>query len=277
MQTGTMPKSEPFPKHQSESNGRQSGITKAWWFQPLVVISIGLHGLLLTIPVPEIAPPEEPIEETEPEIIDVVTLPELIAPPAAPEPEAEELIASPQRPEPEPVIQPEPTPEPIAVEAEPQLPQPTDPELADSELDSLETNDAETDGSTDPIPLTLDERMADSSNYQYVATNTKGSDVSGKSFDWMTQIGIFDFKDDDPTPPVSIDVPLAQCPDPTPIKAIIGIHLDADGNRLSDLVPLQSTGYDILNEKALELASSMAYPAFGAETAYMLSIPVNCN
>ncbi|MEM9980347.1 MAG: hypothetical protein AAF808_22205 [Cyanobacteria bacterium P01_D01_bin.2] len=48
------------------------------WVTSLVLASIGLHGLVLALPVPDLAdPPPEPLEMADPEVIQVVTLPKL--------------------------------------------------------------------------------------------------------------------------------------------------------------------------------------------------------
>ena len=127
-----------------EDTGLNSSASKSWrwrflyWLSPVLLISIGLHGIILLVPLPDRDNVIEPEEVPLPEPIAVTTLPptadeepEAIAPPAAfiPEP-APQVEAPPPAPPPvievPPVIVPlEPTPEPTPDPAPEPTPSPT--------------------------------------------------------------------------------------------------------------------------------------------------------
>jgi len=104
------------------------------WLTPLLVVSLGLHGLGLLIPVPE-RPEKEPIEIEEIESISVSTLPPILAPAAADD------SVPPPSPVPLPPEQLPPEPPPIAAPLPPEqlspVPSPPEEPLLPPEPDPL--------------------------------------------------------------------------------------------------------------------------------------------
>ena len=103
------------------------------WLTTLVLVSIGLHGLVLALPMPSLEPPAE-IEAVpdDPDVIQVVTLPKLATAPESPQPPPPEPLPEPPPPEPPPVddiviTDPEILEEPD-YEEEPETPESPDPE-----------------------------------------------------------------------------------------------------------------------------------------------------
>ena len=106
------------------------------WFSPLLLVSLGLHGIAMVIPVPD---KEEIVEEPDvelPEPISVTELPPGIEPEPEPEPEPVFVPAPPPPaviappppeppPEPPPVVQP---PAVVELPPEPELPPELEPE-----------------------------------------------------------------------------------------------------------------------------------------------------
>lgn len=131
-----------------------------YWVSPVLLVSLGLHGLAMLLPLPE---RDEVVEQEDvplPEPISVTTLPpiadeepEAIAPPAAFIPEPAPIIEAPPpvvepppvviQPEPEPIIEPEPEPTPDPV-PDP-IPDPTPDPVPDPTPDPPLT--------PDPVPV----------------------------------------------------------------------------------------------------------------------------
>ncbi|MEO1590831.1 MAG: hypothetical protein AAFU71_06025 [Cyanobacteria bacterium J06632_22] len=241
------------------------------WFWPLVVLSVGLHGGLLLVPMPDIEKPEAVVEEEDSEVIEVVTLPDVAPLPAAADIEAPPAVAPPP---PEPVA-PEPAaselvvPSPVIEPAvEPYGVEPLTPEPPIAESDPAPAV-------TDPGPPTLAQRLADPDQYvSYAKTDTEENFYRSVSTDWygvvFSAYGSIPGKYN-PDPSIVVETPL--CPTPLPPSEVeVGVVVNPDGSLEGEPVTLRSTGYDVLNEQVLELVKAHAYPATGAVAAYEVKI-----
>ncbi|MBE9070184.1 hypothetical protein IQ260_26435 [Leptolyngbya cf. ectocarpi LEGE 11479] len=237
------------------------------WVTPLVLASIGLHGLVLALPMPDLGDPPVAVEELpEPEVIQVVTLPKLAT-----------ASESPESPIPEPV-QPEEPPPPAPptediVLTDPEILDQTDPEILDQvepefdepddsgdESDADERDDG--DGESEQ-ELTLDQRIASRDSYQnfdgtkvgdiYVQNELlKLSQLPGGS--WPTPLHTLAGE----LP--ALVVPLQDCLENKPGDSItIVVQIGPEAQLLGEPEAVNSTGYAVLDEKALEIAKAADY------------------
>ena len=263
----------------------------AWRFRPLVVLSIGLHALLLRVPMPDVEKAEV-VEPDEPEVIEVVKLPEVASLPAAADIEAPPAVtpAPPPQPVTPPPVQPQPGVAPAPVIETPVAETPAPEEQIDPETEpETETEpepetapEPEIEPETAPEPPTLVQRLADPEEYvSYAKTATEENAYRRASTDWYGEVfmahSLIPGKHN-PDPPIVLDAPL--CPTPLPATEVeVGVVVNADGGLEGEPVTLRSTGYDVLNEQVLVLAKEQAYPATGAIAAYEVKVlvTVDCN
>lgn len=168
------------------------------WLGPVLLASLGLHALLLLVPIPE----SEPIEEVEvelPDPIQVTELPLIEGPELPPEAPPAAFI-----PEPAPVIEEAPPPEPevqqpIVIEAAPLPPDEPDPldDLPDPEEDLPEDSpdDLENDAPDDSEDDTPDSQNSQSSGTgktpqpsNFTGTTKREEDIS--SFQFAADYGV---------------------------------------------------------------------------------------
>ncbi|EKU99357.1 hypothetical protein Lepto7375DRAFT_1384 [Leptolyngbya sp. PCC 7375] len=256
------------------------------WVTTLVLASIGLHGLVLALPMPNLI--EEKLEvpdETEPEVIQVVTLPKLARTPG-----------SSKSPLPEPPLEePPPVEEPVdeLVLANPEILEDLEeiePELDDfSEWEEEPGFDEEPldqgDGEEDPLELTLDERIASLDSYADFDDTQIGNTPVLTQLGKMAEQGFF------PTPLRNleralseVEVPLRECLENPPGTSVsFMVEVGPDGTLTRDPEPLNSSGYQVLDEKALEIArvaDYAAYHAMGKTKSYSFEIDIDyeaCN
>ncbi|MEO0349047.1 MAG: hypothetical protein AAF282_03240 [Cyanobacteria bacterium P01_A01_bin.15] len=242
------------------------------WVTSLVLASIGLHGLVLALPVPDLADlPPEPLEMADPEVIQVVTLPKLTR-------GAESLAPS----LPEPPTEPPPVEEPDElVLLEPELLD----EIEPGELDEWdetpavenqpaggESGDLE-DGST--AAPTLDQQLANIDSYgDYDGEQAGDVYASGKFNRWFNQNLAHAPQELDLDPPLTLPVPVSQCLDHKPKDIGIGVVVAADGSLVNDPAPLGSSGYGVLDKKAIELAREATYPPSAKTEAYWIKVQI---
>ena len=247
------------------------------WLTSLILVSIGLHGLVLALPLPDLVDPPPEVEELpEPEVIQVVTLPKLATASESSEPPVPE---PPEEPPP-----PEPPMEDIVL---------TDPEILDQvELEFVdeEPNDSgdesgpdETgdDGGQTDAP-TLDQRIASLDSYQnfdgtkvgdtYVQNELlKRSQLPGSS--WPSPLHALAGE----LP--SIVIPLQDCLDNKPGDSItVVVQLGPDAQLVGDPEAVNSSGYTVLDEKAIEIAKAADYAPHhtpGKTKDYSFSIKVD--
>jgi hypothetical protein len=237
----------------------------------LALISLGLHGLLLGLPVPDAGSaaqdlataPDEPVEA-----IDVVRLP---APsdPATPQALAAELPPKTSAPPPQTAVQPKAAAplaqvSPASVAPAPTTPAPTTP--APAIPVGLEPLPSE------PPPQTLDDRLHNPESYRF---NQQAKSLIADEInfhivvvsDWLEAEAAGITNDDllpipgEKLPPLQVAYPINRCLLPPPAVGVIGVIVDTAGQRLEDPVLLDSTGYSVLDEKAIEMAMERVFPA----------------
>lgn len=228
----------------------------------LVLMSIGMHGLLLGMPLPKSTP--EPVDDLPNElsglsdpaaVMDVVRLPTMREPPAAQPPAARPPAAqSPPAPAAAPIA---PAPPADPVTPEPELP-PQPPAVADLEPVP-----------PDLPPATLSDRLRDPAQYQF---NGRAKSLLSDEFSlyttslptWLEQES--QGLSDDEAPqlgtklaPLQVDYPIDTCLVPPPIAGLVGVIVDPNGQLVKDPVILDSTGYTVLDERAVEIALQRSF------------------
>lgn len=255
------------------------------WVTPLVLASIGLHGLVLALPMPSLVEdvPETP-ESPDPDVIQVVTLPKLATAPESveppiPEPPPDEL------PPDEPPLE-EPPVEEIVI-TDPEMLDQVEPEVVEDEFDDIDIedeSDADSDtGDDDSGNLeggatsepTLDQRLANIDSYgDYNEENAQRGYASSsyqKLTDWSNDNSASKLSNFS----LSLEVPLMECLKAKPANsAIVGITVDPDGNLVGDPELLGKTGYGVLDDQALTLAQAASYPGLGETQSYWIEIQV---
>ncbi len=224
----------------------------------LLLLSLGLHGLLLGLPLPQsespaLAPlPEQPDPDAVDAVIDVVRLPtgtppRVEATPATPAPLLDQGPA-PDRP-PEVVATAPAAPPDAAIAAalpEPQTPEPQTPE-----------------------PPTLDARLGDPAEYQFndQVKSLIADQVSlftGALPDWLEAEGRGLSEDEAPImgtklAPLRVAYPLTTCLVPPPAEGLVGVIVNSAGQLVKAPVLLDSTGYSVLDDKALDMAAQRIF------------------
>ena len=237
------------------------------WVTPLVLASIGLHGLVLALPMPSLDTPPEPPETSETEMIQVVTLPKLARSPETSKPPL------PQQPE-LPPEEPFPTAEEFVL-ADPErldeLEQPDEwqEEEEDYSESELETDGAdmgtEAEGETDAP--TLDQRLASLDSYTNFDSTRLGDNAATSSLGEIAQAG-----GELPSPLrqleqtlSAVDVPLQECLDDPPGTSVsVMVEVGPDGALIGEPELLNSTGYNVLDEKVSEIARTADYGTYQA-------------
>ncbi|MEM9805286.1 MAG: energy transducer TonB [Cyanobacteria bacterium P01_D01_bin.56] len=252
------------------------------WVTLLVLASIGLHGLVLALPMPGLVEEEpEKTEYLDPDAIQVVSLPKL----ATGSEESEELPL-PEPPEEEPEL-PEEEPEqlieePIVTDPEiledlapepKQDPDPEEPKEPARPEDEPENNPEETE---------LDKALKQRENYGNFDGEKAGTDYrdGGTAFKGELTGWMFDrissnaniFKTDY-LAAIEAELPTVKslkCLDEAPsefVSVIVQVS-ESDGSLVEDAespYALNSTGHKILDDKALEIATKADYsPYFNA-------------
>jgi len=242
-----------------------------------VAISLGLHWAVLQIPIAE----EAAVEDMTPEVsasgipaetIDVVRLP---ASPPEPEPQPS--------PTPSPVAQLQPIPQTAqapARTAQPQLPQPQptpppepvsqpspEPELApEPDLAPDPSPTPTPEPSPEPTPMTLDDRLQTFAEYQ---PNRRGKSLATETnefMDWYLSQTWEGFENPPlPSPKnlaaLVVEYPLNQCLTPAPTDGQLEVIVNDDGTLAREPRVLGSTGYDVLDDKAVENTGQYEFPA----------------
>ncbi|MFQ4136655.1 energy transducer TonB [Nodosilinea sp. PGN35] len=233
----------------------------------LVLLSIGLHGMLLAWPVPESSPPAP---ESLTELDDATAVIGVVRLPAAAEPAAEVVAAAPspqatQAPPPQapPLVRSVPPAPPTVpapdqpVEARPEPPPPP------AETLGLEPVPPES------LPATLDDRLRDPAEYQFnqQAKSLATNDVAFHTTvvpGWLEtesqglgdhEIPVLGSK----LAPLQVTSPITTCLTPAPAEGLVGVIVNAAGQLVKEPVLLDSTGYTVLDEKALELALGRSF------------------
>ncbi|MBE9155939.1 hypothetical protein IQ265_03700 [Nodosilinea sp. LEGE 06152] len=248
----------------------------------LAVVSIGMHGLLLGMPMPGSAPEanDDLTELSDPAaVMDVVRLPAssksiaeggALAPvPATPAAQASQparspVASAPAAPAPAAPVPATPPP------AKPQTaPPPQAAPASPPDVSTLQPLPAE------PPPPTLDDRLRDPAQYQF---NQQAKSLSTDDVNfhlavvphWLetesqglsdSQVPILGQK----LAPLQVPYALSTCLVPPPAEGLVGVIVSATGELVKEPVLLDSTGYTVLDEKALELTLQRTFePQSGA-------------
>ncbi|HSM84156.1 MAG TPA: hypothetical protein VLS96_20870, partial [Nodosilinea sp.] len=237
----------------------------------LAVVSVVLHGVLLGLPVPE----ADPSAELEPQaelsqlsdpaaVVDVVRLP---APQAVPEAAPAAPTVTPPLAAARPAAPAAPRPTAGAIAPAPAAPAPSaaapaePPPPAEPPIEPLPA---------EPPPPTLDERLRDPAAYQF---NQQAKSVVNNEITLVTDVistwllAELEGVSDDQAPimgrklaPLAVPYPLTSCLSPAPAEGLLGVIVTPTGELAKAPVLLDSTGYTVLDEKALELALQQAFP-----------------
>ena len=234
------------------------------WLTPLVLASIGLHGLVLALPMPSLETPPETPETPDPEVIQVVTLPKLARssetskPPLPEQPDLPPEAPPPIEDSVDEVVLAAPE---ILEEVEPEQPDEWDEEMpAEPEPDEtdMDTGD-ETDGPT------LDQRLASFDSYTGFDSARVGDGAATSRLGEIAMAG-----GEWPSPMrqleqtlSAVDVPLQDCLDDPPGTSVsVMVEVGPDGTLTKEPELLNSAGYDVLDEKVLEIARTADYGAY---------------
>ncbi|MFE4107979.1 hypothetical protein [Almyronema epifaneia] len=223
------------------------------------------------IPEPEPEPQETirvtrlPVEATLP--------PPIAEPPAAPPPAPPRASSSP----PAPAVATKVPAEAIAPRLETASTE-TDLNETDTAAEQTETETSETETSTgteitDASPL--EDKLKDIRFYSYSANWTTEGEATGRFSEWVAELslnyGLFPTRLADP---LVLPYEPTKCLSPEPVLASVGVIVDPAGQLVEEPELLKSTGYDILNQKALVEAQKQSFPAGNAVKAYSLEVQV---
>ncbi|MEA5447932.1 hypothetical protein VB780_05085 [Leptolyngbya sp. CCNP1308] len=232
----------------------------------LALFSIGLHGVLLAWPVPETTP--EPAESLT-EITDSSSVVGVVRLPAAAEPSAEAIAVAPapqatQAPPPKapPLVRSAPPAAPAAPQSQVEQPEAAPPAPPTNEV-TLEPVPPE------PLPATLEDRLRDPAQYEFnqQAKSLVANEVAFHTSvvpTWLetegqglsdTEVPVLGTK----LAPLQVPYPIATCLTPAPAEGLVGVIVNASGQLVKEPVLLDSTGYTVLDEKALELALQRSF------------------
>ncbi|MEA5464029.1 hypothetical protein [Leptothoe sp. PORK10 BA2] len=239
------------------------------WLLTLVLASIGLHGLVLALPMPDLAEvPPETEELADSEIIQVVTLPKLATGP--------EVVAQPLPPKPPEKPLPRTEPGVDIVITDPEILEEIEPELVEveddfdnGELENEFNHDTENggdipdEGEEDPRELTLAQRLASRDSYQNFNGAKVGNDYASNELlnrslkpggTWPTPLHALARE----LPPIV--VPLQDCLEDKPGDSItVVVRIGPDAQIIGAPEAINSTGYEVLDEKALQIAREADY------------------
>jgi len=211
-----------------------------------VGLSVGLHGVLLGLPVPVMPPPEEPPVSPEPSasepLISVVDLPR----PPASEPELEPEF----QPEPAPGPVPSPPPDPKPVPALTPQPVPDPPAAPDPNPDPPNPDPP------NPDPPNPDPRL-DYSRYRPNGQGKTADELDRIAFEALPLL-LEQYPDariaNEYRDTLTLTYPLSTClpqlPSPGRLLAVVW----PDGTLAAPPRWVAGTGYDLLDEQALEQA-----------------------
>lgn len=227
----------------------------------LGLISLGLHGLVLSLPVPDTDPPalDSLAEQSDPiEAIDVVRLP------LAPIPAAELP----------PTTTPASVVAPPVVAKRPVQPVPSAPDLPSSDpAPPILPAPPEVFPEVSP-EATLEERLRDPAEYAYnrevkaliadevnlhitVVPNWLETEGQGLSDDEVPVMGT-------KQAPLQVAYLITSCLSPPPAEGLVGVIVTPSGQLAKAPLLLDSTGYTVLDDKALELAQGRTFAPVAA-------------
>jgi hypothetical protein len=113
--------------------------------------------------------------------------------------------------------------------------------------------------------------------YRFDPADTSEGDAASNRSSWLaeaqTKVGEATLQQADVTIPMDANIRL--CVDNPPVDAAIGVLVGPDGKRIGDPVLLRSTGYERLNQAALQSIGGQSFEASDAPTAYAINIDVS--
>ncbi|MEM1252390.1 MAG: energy transducer TonB [Cyanobacteria bacterium P01_H01_bin.21] len=259
------------------------------WVTPLVLVSIGLHGLVLALPMPSLETPLELPEPSETETIQVVTLPKLAR---------SSETSNPPMPE-QPELPPE---DPPFVEAPVEEFVLADPELIDEleqpdewveEEEDYSESGPETDGAdmgadeeVETDAPTLEQRLASLDSYTNfdgtrlgeIAASGRLSEIAQAGGEWPSPLRSLE------QALSTVDMPLQECLDDPPGTSVsVMVEVGPEGALIGEPELLNSAGYDVLDERVLEIARTADYDAYhqaGKTKTYSYTVQIDyeaCN
>lgn len=258
------------------------------WGAPLLLVSLALHGVVLSLPMPgqettQEEAPEKIGNTSEPQAIKVARLPS--APPPQSIQPVEPSVKARVLPQTPVAAQPVTQPQPQAPAPKPKVaPTPTPPEDLPKDPPGDPPPEPPVEPSADPLPaqpppLTLAERLQDPAAYAY-NNRTRSAEAGTQDFiDWYSRLSS-DVYGAPPMPgsksiePLRIQYPLNTCLATPPELGRLGVVVDAAGAVVPHPEILASTGYDVLDEQALAAVTHYTFPTTGMVTAYGLPIQV---
>ncbi|MEM1281518.1 MAG: hypothetical protein AAGG53_16195 [Cyanobacteria bacterium P01_H01_bin.152] len=264
-----------------------------WGIALVVVASAVAHGALLGLPWPfesEPFEPSEPIlsELEDPSLMDIAVLPRNLLESdnleATDADEEAELEVTPQQqttdsePEPEPSLSQEPEPK-LEPEPEPESKPETESETLptlpgedDSDpIGGLPEESGLTPGSSTPVK-TLDEKLSDRNEYVYSSTGIRKRGAIGTELmSWVAPGQILPEKVD----PLEVPYRLTgECLPSAPVAGTLAVILEPDDTPQKDPKIVSSTGYPLLDAKALELVAAHPFPDRTEAKGYSLEVRV---
>lgn len=259
--------------------------SKLRWFRPLLAVSLGLHGLLLLLPMA--LPTGMSAEQVEPEVspeddllsaMQVAILPTLEPVEVAVAPGNDPLNATPP-----PLVQPPvlETELPILdieqveiIDEEPPVEEPPleEPPVEEPPLEDPPQGDP---ASSEPEGLAQDGPPP-----VYSGTGTSSDDANLKYWNWSQQIAArypgIEASQETPDP-LTVIAASSECRTPEPQTASVGIVASADGTVLENEAPeiIKSSGWDDLNAQVIDHAKSYAsYPTDGEIKFFLYDVEI---
>ncbi|NJL84743.1 MAG: hypothetical protein HC886_00220 [Leptolyngbyaceae cyanobacterium SM1_1_3] len=229
----------------------------------MLLISLGLHTLLLWLPLPALEKLRKPesLEVQKPDPVETINVIRLPAGTSAEPP------VSPPAPPRQPV--PAQTPQ-----AETAPPADSDPiSAADfSRQDSTEDTIANSE-ITEASPL--DDKLKDIRFYSYSVNLTTESEATGSYLEWLNDLSVnYDLSPTRLSDPLVVPYEAATCLSPEPVIASVGVVVNPAGQVIEEPELLKSTGYDILNRKALVETKKRSFSAGNSIKAYSIEVQV---
>ncbi|PSN77916.1 hypothetical protein C8B47_19580 [filamentous cyanobacterium CCP4] len=257
-----------------------------------------MHGLLLGMPMPGSAPEAQ---DALSELSDPAAVMDVVRLPASSKPIAEGGALAPVPPTPTTQIS-QPARSPVAsapAAPAPAAPKPITPPHARPQTSPPAQTAAAAPQDvigleplpSEPPPLTLDDRLRDPAHYQF---NQQAKSLSSDDVNfhlavvphWLETEGQGLSDREVPVlgqklPPLQVPYPISTCLVPPPAEGLVGVIVSATGELVKEPVLLDSTGYTVLDEKALELVLQRTFePQSGAlpnPQAHWLPVQVQYN
>lgn len=244
------------------------------WVTPLILVSIGLHGLVLALPMPDLAKPPEPEPNLpEPDVIQVVSLPKLATgdeptEPQLPKPEEEPLPLE----EFEEILPAEKvlTDPDVLDEVEPE----PEPEIKQESAEPADTTTPPGEPPSNPDETELDKQLKQRENYDSFSDAQLGEEYQegGSQFKENTVAWMLGQSLNFEQAPIHLEaieahlpsVSALACLDNAPsesVSVVVQVSLE-DGTLVGEPETLNSAGYAILNQKALEIARKVDYSPY---------------